>query len=414
MAKILKILVFSLVIMSGCKGDILMWHYKGDIFNNILPAVDGDMRVDPYENIYIFDPSADPMITFKPYTPPPLEELDNFKAEYSEPWMADTKEEMNRRIVRLFRSGVNSEYSLLFQEYGRNGYWWMSADNQTIYILVERFDYKKMNEPAHLTFWKSTNRGAEFTKMDWHNPWLGRGTAQGMYFDAAGVNGYIFIEPNVVWQTDDKGETWRKVYIPHTETPALPDKEISIDTATVDKEGNLLFSLFTDDMSHIYQILHDNRETNLSHMLPKYQVSNKRLLAMTAIPDSDGLYFFYIPCKEKDCTWYPHSDFYPTKENQPLGFSYFKNGSYLLDKTLGFFLPIKKVYANSQGKIAVTLEMPNTANYSLLLSSNYGEKWTLEDLKDYTTVSDYVDLTNDQYWQYRNFNRVFMAKDIFK
>ncbi len=84
-----------------------------------------------------------------------------------------------------------------------------------------------------------------------------------MYFDAAGVNGYIFIEPNVVWQTSDKGETWRKVYIPHTVTPALPYKNgSSIDTATVDKEGNLLFSLFTDDMSHIYQILHDNRETN--------------------------------------------------------------------------------------------------------------------------------------------------------
>lgn len=249
--------------MSGCKGDILMWHYKGDIFNNILPAVSGDMRVDTNENIYIFDPFTPPMITFKPFTPPPLEELDNFSPQVEEEWMDAPSERANRKTVRLFRSNINSEPSLLFQEYGRNGYWWMSADNQTIYILVERFDYKKDNEPAHLTFWKSTNSGAEFTKMDWHNPWLGRGTAQGMYFDAAGVNGYIFIEPNVVWQTSDKGETWRKVYIPHTVTPALPYKNgSSIDTATVDKEGNLLFSLFTDDMSHIYQIFHDNRETN--------------------------------------------------------------------------------------------------------------------------------------------------------
>ena len=76
--------------MSGCKGDILMWHYKGDIFNNILPAVSGDMRVDTNENIYIFDTFTPPMITFKLFTPPPLEELDNFSPQVEEDRQRDS------------------------------------------------------------------------------------------------------------------------------------------------------------------------------------------------------------------------------------------------------------------------------------------------------------------------------------
>lgn len=411
--KITRFIILLLFVVTGCKGDNLMWQEKGTIFQNIKPALDGDMLVDQNESIYIFDPSAPAMISFKPRTVP----IEQYVPEFTEEWMNDAGERFNRKTVRLFRTSFDNEPSLLFKEYGQKSYWWTSKDINTIYILIQWSDgTKETLEPAHLTFWKSTNKGVEFKKIDWNNHLLGRGKALGMYFDKEGVNGYIFLDKNTLWQTSDKGEAWRKVYIPHTDAKRLPYIEEAIDTATVDEQGNLLFALFKEGRTLIYQIPATNKETDLSQIDPKYQIPNKRLLSMSSVKDSKGgLYLFYINCEDEQCTWYTDVDEkYKGKKNQPLRFSYFDGGKYTNDQSLGFFLPIKKVYSDASGKMAVTLEQPNKPYYVLLLSSNYGKTWVAEELTNTNVVSDYVDLDNEQYWQNRMFNKVYMAKDIFK
>lgn len=411
--KMTRFIILLLFVVTGCKGDNLMWQEKGTIFQNIVPGVDGDMLVDQNESIYIFDPVAPANIQFKPDDGP----ADEYKPEFTEEWMNNVREWSNRETVRLFRTSVDSDPSLLFSKYGQKSYWWTSKDINTIYILVEWADAtKKTPEPAHLTFWKSTNKGVDFKKIDWNNHLLGRGSSIGMYFDKEGVNGYIFVDKNTLWQTSDKGETWRKVYIPHTDAKRLPYMEEAIDTATVDEQGNLLFALFKEGKTLIYQIPATNKEVDLSQIDPKYQIPSKRLLSMNSVTDSKGgLYLFYINCEDEQCTWYTDvEEKYKGKKNQPLRFTYFERGKYTNDQSLGFFLPVKKVYSDEYGKIAVTLEQPNKPYYALLLSSNYGKTWVAEELTNTNVVSDYVDLDNEQYWQNRMFNKVYMAKDIFK
>lgn len=408
-----RFIILLLFIVTGCRGDNLMWQEKGAIFQNIKPAVDGDMLVDQNENIYIFDPSAPAMIPFKPRTVP----IEQYVPEFTEKWMNDSGERINRETVRLFRTSVNNEPSLLFKEYGQKSYWWANNDIKTIYILVSWTDAtKEKPEPAQLTFWKSTNRGADFKKIDWNNHLLGKGKALGMYFDKEGVNGYILVDKNTLWQTSDKGESWHKVYIPNTDVNQLPYMEEAIDAVTVDKQGNLLIALFKKGKTLIYQIPANNKETDLSQIEPKYQIPDRRLLSMDSVMDSKGsLYLFYINCEDEQCTWYTDVDEkFKGKKNQPLRFALLESGKYTNDQSLGFFLPVKKVYSDEQGKIAVTLEQPNKPYYALLLSTNFGKSWVAEELTSTNVVSDYVDLKNNQYWQNRMFNKVYMAKDIFK
>ncbi len=410
---LLIIVLLFIMVISFYKRDTLMWHYKSTILHNIKPAVRGDMLVNDNEVLYIFDPYAQAMIEFAPYNPPPLEELDSFIPPVKEEWMNSSEERLNRSTVRLFRTGLNSDPSILFREYGRKGYWWTNEDIKTIYILVEWFDYTKSNEPAYLTFWKSTNGGTDFTKVKWTNPQWGRGKSIGMYFDSKGINGYIFVNQNTLLQTQDAGETWQKVYIPHTDSKPLPYLEIAIDAVTVDSQGNLLFALFEEGNTSIYQVPYNNKEQDLSQIEAKYKISNKRLLNISSVPDKNGMYLFYINCKDGQCTWFDSSKEEQGKKNQSLYFAYFDSGKYLVDQSLGFFLSIKKVYLGEQGKIVVTLEMPNKSNYNLLLSSDYGKNWILEDLTDTRVVSDYVDLKNNRYWQNRIFNKVYMADELF-
>ncbi len=409
------ILLFALLI-SGYIRTTLMWQSKGTVFEGIRPAVGGDLIVNSEQVIYIFAPRGPASLEFAPYEPPPFEEIDNFVPPFKEEWMNDAGETLNRATVRLFRTELNAEPNMLFREYGQRGYWWKSNDLKTIYILVEWLDYtKEPLEPAHLSFWKSINGGKDFTQVKWAAPKLGRGKTVGMYFDSQGINGYIFVNQNTLLQTHDAGETWQKVYIPHTEEQQLPFTRLAIDTATVDPQGNLLFALFKGGNSYIYQIHATNKETDLSQIEAKYQIPHRRLLSLQTVPASNDLYFFYIACSSNEpCTWYTNEEEQQGKQNQPLRFAHFVQGKYTTDQSVGFFLPIKKVYIGEQGKIAVTLTMPNRKDYKLLLSADYGKNWLLEDLSEMITISDYVDLKNNQYWQQRRFNKVFMADGLFK
>jgi len=406
---ILVIFLLVCVFTLTDKKAIEMWQYEGTILENVMPAVSGDMYVDKSNSIYLFDSAVEPLIEFAPYEPPPLEELDNFVPPLKEEWMGSMEEVFNRSVVRLFKTEPNGKPQLLFQELGQASYWWRSNDIKTIYILTQWRDAKKKNESPYLTLWKSTDSGNSFAKLRWNNHQIGRGNAFGIYFDDQDLNGYIFVEKNILLQTNDSGATWSKLYIPHTDYAPLPDSNSNIDAATVDKDGNLLFSLFKEGGSSIYEIPNNNKETDLSQIQAKYQISDKRILNITSIPNNEGLYFFYLSCKDQQCTWYKKD-----KKNQPLHFAHFLNGNYITDSSLGFFAPIKKVYSDNVGKIAVILNIINSSDNKLLLSNNYGKTWMDEDMTGVAVISNYIDLKKETYWQFRMFNEVYLAKDIFK
>lgn len=414
--KLWKWIVVCLVLI-GC--GKMGFIYKGIILKGYKPAIGGDMRIIHPDNqknteVLIFDSSTPANTEFKPFTAPPTaKEAENFHIEYTEPWMGDAGERQNHITVRLVKSDLKGNYQDLFKEFGQQGWWWISSDLQKIYILVEWTDYTDKNpiNAIHLYFWSSYDGGKSFHKNDSfaHNIDLARGS--GMVFDERGMNGYVFVNKNEVWHAIDGGLKWRQHYIPHTELSHLfgHGDGVNKDATMVDNDGNLLFSLFQpmDDGkvgANIYEISKRALDKDLSQEKPKYSFPGKRILAMSRIPDKNGFYMFFMECEDnKECNWNWERE--KQDQNPTLRIGLFEDGELVRKADFGFFLPVKDIYVGDHGDIGVTLKMPNTEQYKVMISHDYGKEWKKIDLSG-AVVSDYMDLKNKQYWLHAEHNMI--------
>lgn len=387
-----------------------MWEYQGNIVEGILPAAGGQMRVAPDGVFYIFDPLTPARLELMPRQGA---DPDTYKPQFTEAWMNDSEQRLNRRTVRVLGSRLNGPTEILFQEYGQNGFWWTSADLSRIYVLVQWYDYTK-NEPTNLFFWRSENQGQTFTQVDLKTQKLGQGEASGMYFDEQGVNGYILVDENLLWQTCDGGANWQKRYIPYSGLGKLPFAGLSADCAMVDLQGNLVFSLYKQNettgqlQSEIYEVPADNETIDLNPMRPKHIVQGKRILNMAPVPGEEGFYLTYLECGgATQCNWENEL----TTENPALHFGWLQADEFKVNRTFNFtFLPVEEFYTGADGQVAAILKMPNFIDSKWLLSRDYGNNWRIADITEQEVISHYLDFGTQKYWQHRRGNEVYVTE----
>lgn len=406
--KYLKWVIICLALIGCSKMTV---EYMGYICKDSEISMYGDMRIIHHNNdekksdILIFVQMGAP-IKIKPFIPPPTaKEAENFQTEFTESWMGDSSERLNRATVRLVKSDLKGNYQQLFKEYGQKGWWWISPDMQKIHILVQWIDYKDKNpiNAIHLYFWSSYDGGKSFHKNDSFAKNIGLARGSGMVFDERGMNGYVFVNKNEVWHAIDGGLKWRQHYIPTSNLSPLVDSidGVNKDAAMVDNEGNLLFALFQpmEDGkvgANIYEISKKETNKDLSQEKPKYSLPGKRILAMNRIPDKDASYMFYMECGDnKECNWGWEKD--EQSKNPSLHFGLFEDGKLVFTKDFNFFLPVKDIYVGEGGDIAATLKMPNTGQYKTMVSHDYGKNWKNLDLNN-IVASDYFDLKRKKYW----------------
>lgn len=406
--KLWKWLLMCLALI-GCSK--MGFTYKGIILKGYELAIGGDLRIIHPDNpqnteVLIFDSGVPAPSEFKPFTPPPTaKEAMDFQPEYTEPWMGSAAESLNHETVRLVKSDLKGNYQDLFKEFGQQGWWWISKDLQTIRILVQWIDYTDKNpiNAIHLYFWSSHDGGKSFHKNESFSQHINLARGSGMVFDERGMNGYLFVNKNEVWHAVSGGLKWRQHYIPTSSLSSLFDSAdgVNKDAAMVDNEGNLLFALFQpmDDGkvgANIYEIPKTTLEKDLSQEKPKYSFPGKRILAMSRIPDKNGFYMFFMECGDnKDCNWNWEKE--KQAQNPTLRIGLFEDGKLVRKADFGFFLPVKDIYVGDNGDIGVTLKMPNTGQYKVMVSHDYGKEWKKIDLSG-TVVSDYIDLKNKKYW----------------
>lgn len=379
----------------------------GDVFRGTW-GMRGDMAVltaDTPQNakIYIFSTNVPTPVKF------------DKNSNVTEAWMSDAGERLNRVSTQLGVSDLKGNHKLLFHEYGQSGWWWHNDDMSKIYILVQWIDFTKDNPTKELIFWYSTDGGQKFYKNYEFTKQAGNIDSRGMYFDKEGKNGYILTGLNTVWQTNNGGRRWTKRYLPHTNAPTLPasgNAANNIDTAIVDEQGNLLFSLFQkigdDVFSNIYEVPVDTQLTDLSQEKPKYILKDKRVLNMQEIPNKkESFYFFYIDCpKNFDCAW---SNQEPN--NFKLQFMYVDNQEIKLIREFPLFLNPKTIQVDDKGFIATTLQKPSTnmKEYQLFFSYDYGANWRNMDFTDVNIMGYYADVDKKEYWV-NDTNEIGLAK----
>lgn len=378
----------------------------GDVFRGTW-GMCGDMAVltaDTPQNakVYIFDSHV--------AAPVEMDEHSNATEE----WMNNSGERLNHQSVQLGVSDFKGYHQLLFHEYGQDGWWWHNADMSKIYILVLWIDFTKDTPTKELIFWSSIDGGQKFYKNYDFTKQAGNVDSRGMYFDKEGKNGYILTGLNTVWQTNNGGRRWTKRYLPHTNAPTLPasGNANNIDTAIVDEQGNLLFSLFQqigeDVFSNIYEVPVDTQLTDLSQEKPKYILKDKRVLNMYQIPEKqESFYFFYIDCpKNFNCKW---SNQEPN--NFKLQFMYVDNQEIKSIREFPFFLAPKNIKADDKGLIAVTMEKPSTnrQEYQFFSSYDHGTNWKNMDFTDVNIMGYYADVDKKEYWV-SDTNEIGLAK----
>lgn len=146
---------------------------------------------------------AAPKLTFKPGS-----------AEFSEPWMNDSGEELNRTAVTFLRGTIDGSMHQTFQHLGQNAAWWYSPDWRTIYVSTAWMDMKSPipkdgNTPQITTLWRSTDGGTSWQQLEWPQD---NDIGQLLFIDAS--HGYAVGWGPHVWRTADGGNSWQEIEVP--------------------------------------------------------------------------------------------------------------------------------------------------------------------------------------------------------
>lgn len=153
---------------------------------------------------------AGPELKFKPSSEQKTADV----AEFTEAWMDDPREVLNRETVSFLRGEVDGTLIRRFQTPGQNAAWWYSSDWATHYLATERIDYEdvdpKTGRASRATkLWHSTDGGNTWTPLAWPE---NQSIKRLMFLDA--TRGYAIGEGPCVWRTADGGRSWREMALP--------------------------------------------------------------------------------------------------------------------------------------------------------------------------------------------------------
>lgn len=411
--------LFVIFLFSGVLGgffminDTLPLKYEGKAF---VGSLFGEMVVGQNDTLFMLEWSRMPRIEFADFEPPAPEDFDSFIPPLKEEWMGDIKERSKRATISFSRLELGNEShnpELIFKNYGQYRYLWMNNSKNRIKVLIGWDDNHK-DELHYPTLWASDNGGVSFYQQ---TSFVERGNVKdkGIFFSESGQFGYIFIDDYILG-TKDYGASWIKIdysQLPYKVTVGL---QLPIETASVDKEGNLYILLYKDNNSFIYKI---KPGTQIVDNKPEKIIYNKLLLSFNALSNND-YHYFYVDCNNPDChsiyTKYLYTYAYaktPLSQPTSLKFSYLDHQGIEYQYTFDFLYEIKQVYTD-KNKIAVTLFIPNTKKHLLITSTNYGKNWEIYDLNNKNISADYFDIEAEKYWIHNYRGQIYSLSNVFK
>lgn len=188
---------------------------------------------------------AGPELKFKPTN----ELKSSDVAEFTEPWMDDPSERLNRRTVVFLKGSLDAGVTRTFQHPGQNAAWWYSKDWRTIYVSTGWMDYKTPKPsnglvPQTTTLWRSGDGGETWSRLDWredHN--IGRL----LFLDAQ--RGYAIGWGPHVWRTADGGQSWNEIDPPPLANIGRPRK--TFDAVNLGPDGVLRVAYYVEQLGDI-------------------------------------------------------------------------------------------------------------------------------------------------------------------
>jgi hypothetical protein len=231
---------------------------------------------------------AGPELKFKPAS-----ELKNPEvAEFTQAWMDDSSERLNRRTVAFQTGTLGAGFTRTLQQRGQSAAWWYSKDWGTVYVSIGWTDYKAEPSsnglaPQITKLWRSSDAGRSWTQLGWpvdHN------IGQLLFLDPQ--RGYAIGWGPHVWRTADGGQTWHELKVPPLADAGQPRE--TFDAVNLGPDGMLRVAYYVEQLNDIkassvvYRMRWGQQDFEQEVVLP-----NQTVVDLQSSPDTAGSYSLY-------------------------------------------------------------------------------------------------------------------------
>lgn len=232
---------------------------------------------------------VEPELKFKPGS----ELKDPDVAEFTEPWMDDSSERLNRRTIAFLVGSLDTGLTRTFQQHGQNAAWWYSKDWRTLFVSTGWVDFKAPlpadGLPAQATkLWRSSDGGRSWKQLSWPED---RNIGRLLFLDPQ--RGYAIGWGPHVWRTTDGGQSWLEIKAP---SPAdFEKRRATFDAADLGPDGALRVARYVERSgevkrsSLIYLLAWGQSEFDRDTVLPDQTVVDLQ----TSRASTDGGYSVY-------------------------------------------------------------------------------------------------------------------------
>ncbi|MFM0649882.1 glycosyl hydrolase [Paraburkholderia bryophila] len=232
--------------------------------------------------------TSGPELKFKPAR----ELKDPDVAEFTEAWMDDSSERLNRRTVAFLKGTFNGGLTRTFQQRGQDAAWWYSKDWRTVYVSTGWMDYKAPQPadglaPQITKLWRSSDGGQNWTQLNWQED---HNIGQLLFLDS--LRGYAIGWGPHAWRTADGGQSWHEIKVPPLADVGKPRK--TFDAVNLGPDGVLRVAYYVEQLgevktsSLIYRLAWDQQDFEPDVVLP-----NQTVVDLQSSPETTGSYSLY-------------------------------------------------------------------------------------------------------------------------